>query len=136
MNDAEIRRFLEEPNLAKLATINRDGTPQVTPIWYLFDGQHIVIITGPRSLKVRNIQRDPRVSVCIDRPTPPYAGVIVRGVATLQEVAYQDLALPMAVRYMGQEEGRRLGEGYATADLMTIRLPLENMYSWDFAKRA
>ena len=82
MTDQELEQFLREPNLAKLATIDRDGTPHLVPIWYLHDGHNLVIVTNPASRKVRNIRRDPRVTVCVDRATPPYAGAIVRGIAT------------------------------------------------------
>jgi PPOX class probable F420-dependent enzyme len=134
MTEDEIARFLQEKHLAKLATINPDGTPQITPIWYLYDGQAIVMITGPRAIKVRNIRGDPRVGVCIDRPTPPYAGLVIRGTASIEEVPYQDLAVPMAVRYLGEAEGAPLGAQYARTDLVTIRVRLDRVHSWDFGK--
>ncbi|GAC1431943.1 MAG: hypothetical protein NVSMB65_05530 [Chloroflexota bacterium] len=132
MNDEEIKRFLLEPHVAKLATLGHDGWPQLTPLWFLYDGRDIVLIAGPDAVKVRNIRRDPRVSVCIDRPTPPYAGVAVRGRATVEIVDYQELAVPMATRYLGAVEGARLGAEYARSDLATIRVPLERVHSWDF----
>ena len=41
----------------------------------------------------------------------------------------------MAVRYMGPTKGQRMGAEYARTDLATIRVPLEHVHSWDFAKR-
>jgi hypothetical protein len=72
--------------------------------------------------------------VCIDRPTPPYAGVVVQGRATLEEVAYQEWAVPLAVRYLGHDAGVPIGAQYAGSDLMTIRVSIDHIASWDFAK--
>lgn len=132
MTADEVTRFWREPNLAKLATINRNGTPQVMPLWYLHDGRDLLMITQPTAHRVRNIRRDPRVTVCIDRSTPPYAGVVVRGTATLEEVTYQDLAVPIAVRYLGRDAGALVGATYAHVDLITIRVAIRDLFSWDF----
>lgn len=134
MTEQELEQFLREPNLAKLATINPDGTPHLVPVWYLHEGQDLVIVTNPTSRKVRNILRDPRVTVCVDRATPPYAGVILRGKATVEHVEYQSLAVPMAIRYLGQDAGVLVGEQYARNDLATIRIPIVQPFTWDYAQ--
>ena len=134
MTEQELALFWREPHVATLATISPDGTPHLMPLWYLHDGQSLLMITSPAARKVRNLRRDPRVSVCIDRPTPPYAGVVVQGRAALEEVAYQELAVPLAVRYLGQDAGALLGAQYAHSDLMTIRVTIDQLFSWDFGK--
>ena len=136
MTEEELAAFWREPHLARLATINPDGTPHLFPIWYLHDGQSIVMITQPTARRVGNIRRDPRVTVCIDRPTPPYIGVVIQGIATLEEVPYQELAVPMAVRYLGTDAGTLIGAQYATVDVMTIRIHIEKLTSWDYGKPA
>ncbi len=135
MNEHDLELFWREPNLAKLVTMNADGTPHIMPLWYLREGSELLMITRPAARKVRNIRRDPRVTVCIDRPTPPYAGVVVRGVARLEEVEQQRLAVPLAVRYLGQDAGALIGAQYAAVDLMTIRIPIGEPFSWDFGAR-
>lgn len=134
MKEEELAWFWREPNLAKLATLLPDGTAHLVPIWYLHDGRDLLMITGPTSRKVRNIRRDPRVTVCIDRATPPYAGVLVRGTATLEEVTYQHLAVPLAVRYLGQDAGTLVGAAYARVDLMTIRVTIDHLSSWNYGQ--
>jgi PPOX class probable F420-dependent enzyme len=134
MTDQELTLFLGEPNLARLATIDPDGTPHLAPIWYLHDGGDLLMITNPTSRKVRNIRRDPRVTVCLDRATPPYAGVLVRGIAGLEIVTRQDFAVPMAIRYLGRDAGVLIGEQYATSDLATIRVPIGHPFTWDYGK--
>lgn len=133
MTEHELALFWREPHLAKLATINLDGTPHVRPLWYLHDGQDLLLITRPRTRHMCNLRRDPRVTVCIDRPTPPYAAV-VQGHAHLEEVPYQELAVPLAVRYLGQDAGALIGAQYAQVDLMTIRIAIDALSSWDYSR--
>jgi PPOX class probable F420-dependent enzyme len=75
-----VRRFLEEPRFAVLATINADGTPQQTVMWYELRGNTIVMNTAASRLKDSNVRRDPRVSVCWE---DGYRYLTIRGVATL-----------------------------------------------------
>ena len=66
MTNQEMDLFLAESRNAIVATVNPDGFPQLTPIWFLWeDGKVFFSTTEPR-LKTRNLKRDPRVSLCID----------------------------------------------------------------------
>ncbi len=58
--------FLREQHHAVIATIQPDGQPQLTPNWYWWDGERIWISTLDWTVKVRNVKRDPRVTLCID----------------------------------------------------------------------
>jgi hypothetical protein len=79
-------------------------------------------------------RRDPRAAVCIDRPTPPYAGVVAQGHTRSEQVAYQALAVPLGVRYLGQEAGALIGTVYARLDLVTIRVAIGHLSRWDFGQ--
>ena len=57
---AEVRRLLDRPNYAHLATLMPDGAPHSVPVWIVIEGDHLAILTGPGSRKARNIERDPR----------------------------------------------------------------------------
>jgi len=100
---------------AKVATVAADGAPRVAPVWVAVDGEDIVFNTRVDSAKGKALHRDPRVSLCFDDETPPFAFVIVQGVATisddLDEVARW--AATIGGRYMGadraEEYGRRNG---------------------------
>jgi PPOX class probable F420-dependent enzyme len=71
------------PNVI-VATIRRDGLPQVTPNWYLWTGDEFWVSTSTATAKVHNVRRDPRVVLCIDDPASgDYVQVI--GIATLIE---------------------------------------------------
>jgi len=116
MTPEQRRAFLMHgTRTGKLATIRADGRPHVVPIWFVLDGDDIILTTGATSVKARNMRRDPRVSLAVDDQQPPYSFVMVEGAATLTEVAPDLLAWATRIggRYMGadraQEYGRRNG---------------------------
>ncbi len=67
MDDAERRAFLSSgKRTGKLATVRRDGRSHVQPVWVLLDGDDLVFMTGPLTVKGRNLRRDPRASLVVD----------------------------------------------------------------------
>ncbi len=73
------KRILDDRNIAHIATVMKDGSPQVTPVWLFRDGDQIMVSSGAERLKTRNIKRDPRIALSIaplDRPFPP---LVIRG---------------------------------------------------------
>lgn len=78
----ELRDLIASGPLAHLATINRDGTPQVSVVWIGLDGDEIVSGHMAHYLKLRNIERDPRVVLSFDAPRDP--GVALNPYAVLQ----------------------------------------------------
>ena len=99
-----IRKLLEEPNFANLATLMPDGSPQVTPVWVDFDGTHILVNTAEGRQKPRNVRRDPRVAVSIFNQQDPYSYATVRGqvVEITHEGADQHIDR-MAKKYLGRD---------------------------------
>ena len=82
LNERQLR-FVAQPRIGRLATVNRDGTPHIAPVWYRFDDGAFLVLTERGSRKHRNIERDPRVTFCIDDERPPYHTVIVYGRVTV-----------------------------------------------------
>jgi PPOX class probable F420-dependent enzyme len=62
----DVQTFLEEPRFAVLATVNANGSPQQTVMWYELRGDTIVMNTKRGRKKDRNLVRDPRASMCIE----------------------------------------------------------------------
>lgn len=67
----ELNALIESGPMAHLSTINADGSPQVTVIWIGLDGDEVVTGHMSRQLKLRNIERDPRVALSLDAPRVP-----------------------------------------------------------------
>ncbi len=64
----EQERLLRDEKLGVLATLRRDGSPQLTPINYVYRDGNILISTTRDRAKYHNVRRNPRVSLCIHRP--------------------------------------------------------------------
>jgi len=62
-----------------LATLMADGAPQVTPVWFNTDGEHILVNTAQGRIKDRNMRARPRVALCIADPNNPYRYLQIRG---------------------------------------------------------
>ena len=101
--DEKTRAFLEAPHFATMATINRDGSPQLTVMWYsLHPTEDVVLLNASRGLlKERNLRRDPRVSVLVNPPDAPYGYAAIRGTATLDPDAGPRLRDERALKYVG-----------------------------------
>jgi PPOX class probable F420-dependent enzyme len=63
-----VHRFLQERPTATLGTVRRDGSPQASVVWYLWDGSTFLISTVPTTAKWHNLRRDPRCSLCVEEP--------------------------------------------------------------------
>ncbi len=63
------RRFLEEVRFAVLGTVNVSGSPQLTMMWYVLDGDEIMFNTVAGRAKTSNLERDPRLSLLIHDDT-------------------------------------------------------------------
>ncbi|MGE3073347.1 MAG: PPOX class F420-dependent oxidoreductase [Dehalococcoidia bacterium] len=74
------RDILEGPNFAHIATLMKDGSPQVTPVWIDLDGDTIVFNTADGRAKARNLDRDGRVAVAAFDQKNPYRYIQIRGV--------------------------------------------------------
>jgi PPOX class probable F420-dependent enzyme len=79
---ADVRRLLEGPNYAHLATVLPDGAPHTVPLWVGLEGDRIAILTSPGSRKARNLARDPRVAISVTDREQPYSMALIRGRVT------------------------------------------------------
>ena len=108
----------------KLATIRADGRPHVAPVWFERDGDQLVFMTWHESIKAKNMQRDARVSICVDEEAPPYAFVILEGLVSIDddpdERAYW--ARKIAARYMGDDQADVYGKRNSVEGELVVRL--------------
>jgi PPOX class probable F420-dependent enzyme len=76
---ADVRRLVERPNYAHIATLMPDGAPHSVPVWIDLEGDNLAFLTGPGSRKARNLERDPRVAISIIDADQPNASALIRG---------------------------------------------------------
>ncbi|WP_433377084.1 PPOX class F420-dependent oxidoreductase [Actinoplanes sp. CA-142083] len=75
----DVRRVLDGPTFAHLATLLPDGSPHVAPVYIGTHGDRVVFFTGPGMRKARNLRRDPRVALSITPADNPFMPVVLRG---------------------------------------------------------
>jgi PPOX class probable F420-dependent enzyme len=97
---------------AQLATLMPDGTPQVSPVWFEYDGTNILINTAKGRVKDKNMRRDPRVGIDILDPDNPYRHLSIRGrVVEITEQGADELIDKLTKKYTGQDKYPYRGPG-------------------------
>ncbi|MBA3750207.1 MAG: PPOX class F420-dependent oxidoreductase [Nitrosopumilus sp.] len=102
-----VARLLDGKNLAFLATLMKDGSPQTTPVWIDWeqDSNRILINTAEGRLKHKNISRDSRVSLSVANQNNPYEMVTIRGKVIEQNTEYAvEHADKLAKKYLGLDK--------------------------------
>ena len=154
MSKAEIGRFLMQGTFTgKLATVKKDGSSHVVPIWFVLDnrnnssssrggkiGGDIILTTSDISVKAQNIRRDNRVSICVDDQTPPFSFITIFGTAKIQPYKQKEVlrwATKIAQRYMGKDNAEEYGKRNSEEGLVLVRikprriLAEKDIASWD-----
>ena len=121
MSEAEREEFLKEPNVAVLATVGPGGA-HAAPIWYLYEDVAFLMSTGRGSQKHRDLERNPNVTLVVDRRTLPYYAVMARGAVEIGPQLPDEERLRMYVRYLGEEMGRAYVAQGSGEDSVSIRL--------------
>ncbi|RMF53961.1 MAG: PPOX class F420-dependent oxidoreductase [Chloroflexota bacterium] len=110
-----LRDLFTRPIVCALATVMPDGQPQVTPVWFDFDGEHIIVNTARGRQKDRNMRRDAKVTLLIIDPENPYHWAEARGVVVEEsEAGAHEVIKKLALKYRGREE-YTLAEGEVRA---------------------
>ncbi len=98
------RDLLQKKAFAHLATLMQDGSPQVTPVWFDYDGSTIRINTAKGRVKDKNMRRNGRVALAIQDPDNPYRYLAVRGrVEEVTEAGADTHIDSLAKKYLGQD---------------------------------
>ena len=125
MTASECKDFLlDRVRTAKLATVRSDGRPHVVPVWFDLDGDSVVFTTWHESVKAANIQRDPRVCICVDDESPPFAYVQIEGQAEIStdQADLKYWATRIAGRYMGEDQAEAYGRRNSVEGELLVRV--------------
>ena len=102
-----VKRVLDSAALAHLVTLNPDGSPHVTCAWAGVQAEEIVLATIPDQRKLRNIRRDPRVTLSFETTTVNEMGLteylVIHGRARVTEGGAPELLQELAHTYLGPE---------------------------------
>jgi general stress protein 26 len=140
MTEEELDVFLAEQRMCRLGSVDGDGAPHVSPLWFVWDGSALWLHSIVKSQRWVNLMRDPRVSVAVDagvdygelRGAELLGRVEVVGEAPRSDAPHPDTAAPeqlWADKYAG---GRFVSDGKHA----WLRLDPDKIVSWDFRKLA
>jgi len=76
---SKAQKLFEDKNLVFIATLMKDGSPQLSPVWADFEDGHIMVNTAEGRIKHKNVLRDPRVAVSVVSHTNPLDMTTIRG---------------------------------------------------------
>lgn len=99
----DVRRLLDQPVIAFLATIDPDGAPQVTPVWVNVEDDRIAFNTAEGRVKHRNMERDPRVTLAAHSAGDVYDWVSIQGTVTMTTEGGDDHIDRLAKKYLGKD---------------------------------
>jgi PPOX class probable F420-dependent enzyme len=102
--EPSVRRILEAPNFAHLATVLPDGSPHSVPVWFALDDGRILFYTQSGSQKARNIERDPRIAMSVLDVRNPYRQAWLRGrvVGRRDDDGLWEVVDRMSMQYLGE----------------------------------
>ena len=143
MSEEELSSFLKKQISLQIGTINKDGSPHLTTMWYLYDGENFIFHTYTKSQKIINLKRDSRITLLTEAGSQysDLQGIIVYGNAeiingkdSLEEVIrYMEM---VGEKYVKDEDGAQYIEGMklqAPKRSVVIVKP-SKFISWDHTK--
>ena len=137
MTREAIDEFLTTPNRhAIVGTNRRDGAPQLSPVWYIYENGTMYISVPEGSAKHRNLQRDPRVSICVDGGRQDVRAVMLYGAVEIKErndARTQEMRLRIIRAYYPAEDAaRRYYETIEDTPSVLLILTPEKIVSQDY----
>lgn len=104
--------LMQKKAFLQLATLMPDGTPQVSPVWFEYDGKYILINSAKGRVKDNNMRRDARVGMDIVDPDNPYRHLSIRGrVGEITERGADEHIDKLTKKYIGQDKYPYRGPG-------------------------
>ena len=108
LSEQAFERLMSETNVVVFGTLGPGGAPHQAPVWFEWRDGALLIPTERGSQKWRNIERDPRVSVCVERREGPMAVALISGTAEILDTDYTEYRARFYQRYYGEEAEARL----------------------------
>ncbi|MSQ48148.1 MAG: TIGR03618 family F420-dependent PPOX class oxidoreductase [Deltaproteobacteria bacterium] len=130
----QINDFLSECRNATIATLNKNGAPQLTPVVFYWDGSTFYASVTKETIKYKNLTRDPRMSLVVDDVLGHHC-VIATGKATIQEQDIWEMTKKIMYKYYGPEEGAPYVEELKKQNRVLLVLKPTKMQAWGSVPR-
>jgi len=131
MTQQEIAAYLAEAHVAHLVTLRANGRPHVAPVWFLEENGQAFVMADANAVKVRNIRRNPAVSLSIATDQRPLKYVALNGDAQVVEKDIAQMVERICVRYDGPLRGVEFAKELLAEDrLKLIDIQVTRVVGW------
>jgi general stress protein 26 len=131
------RLILKQRRIASVATIDPEGFPHLTAVWFHFDGDSLSLAIPSKSVKYRNLKLNKKLSIMIDtRDTGSETGISMSGIAEILMGQEAQVAIKtIHSKYITKEgiEEPSVGPLFASFDDVAVKLKPEKIISWDMS---
>ena len=133
MSNKRLVEFLQEVHLLDLATITPGGFPHVTPVWYIWDGEHFIISTTRTRKKARNLAKNPNAGFSIAPEDLSYKAVVGYGTVEMEPDPDGELIRELCFRYLPEDKAEKYFESMRGSIDKRIKITLTPtwMTSWE-----
>ena len=141
MSTEEVERFLENTLNLQLATIDKQGDPNIQPVWFYYDNdvEKLWINTSKSARKTQNIRKRSTIYFSIDDENPPVRGVKGKGIATIIEDLKTVIPLGerISLKYLGTLDhpiAKMISEDSKKGEVVLIEISPNFFSTWDYGK--
>lgn len=132
LNTEQTWELIAQPIISFVTTMREDGTPHVTPVWHLVDGNEVIIAVVRDTVKARNVRGNPQVALCIAADQRPQPWVLINGTARLSEERVEETVRTVSFHYLGDEEGGLyVEEILKMIDFVIMRITPDRIIAFD-----
>ncbi len=141
MTGEEVERFLESKLNLQIATIDKQGDPNIQPVWFYYDKDEgkLLITTSKLAKKTQNLRNRPTIYFSIDDEKPPYKGVKGKGIATIIEDPNRIVpkADRISMKYLGTLDhpvAKMITDHSKKGEVVLVEISPKFFSTWDYGK--
>ena len=135
MTDEEVKKYLNEPRIARAASNSPSGYPYVVATWYAYEDGELYFFCGRRAPRASALKEDPKMVFLIDDDHYPYKHVTIQGIGHIEgsQAKADEYVERISIKYLGPDMGRKYAESLKSSiDPVLIRVEITKLISWDY----
>lgn len=117
-----LRDFLQKPLLARMSTTDADGYPHTVPVWFMLDGDDLVVISERKTVKLGHIKANPKGAMQIGGDTNDGGGYLFKGEFSIEEDPGDEWMNKLIYRYESGEQAAKDSQEWAALDIIVVRM--------------
>jgi predicted pyridoxine 5'-phosphate oxidase superfamily flavin-nucleotide-binding protein len=119
---ATIREFLQKPLVARMSTVDPDGYPHTVPVWFILDGDDLVVISVSSTRKVGYIRANPKGAIAIGGDPADGGGYLIKGEFSIETDLEDAWVRKLTYHYETPEQAEKDIADWADLDILVLRL--------------